>query len=78
MCLLYFHNYINPCKEFKFKLKSARYYIWKYNSYFGSKSRDVIYILICINCEGTNIEETECLRERMNNTKSSIRHENAS
>ena len=78
MCLFHCNNDIDPCKEFKFKLKSGRYYIWKYNRYFDCKSRDVIYFRICINCEGTYIEETECLRERMNNTKSRITHANAS
>ena len=72
-CLLHCHNYINPYKEFKFKLKSGRYYI-----YFDCKSRDVICLIICINCEGTYTEETECLREPMNNTKSSIRQATAS
>ena len=54
------------------------YNIWKYNRYFDCKNRDVIYLIICINCEGTYIGETECLSERINNTKSSIGHANAS
>ena len=43
------NNYINPSKESKFQLKSSRFHIWKYNSYFDCKSRDVIYVTICIN-----------------------------
>ena len=37
-----------------------------------------MYLILCINCEVTYIGETECLRERMNNTKSGIRNANAS
>ena len=76
--LLHCYNYINHCKEFKFKPKSGRYYIWKYNRYFDGKSRVVVYHIICINCEGIYIRETECLRERINKNKSSIRHANVS
>ena len=77
-CFLHCCNYINTCKEFIFKLKSGRYYIWKYNHYFDCKSSNVIYLIICINCEGTYTGETEYLLERMNNTKSSIGHANTS
>ena len=68
---------LNLAKNLNLKLKSGRYHIWRYNHYFDYKSRDVIYFIIFINCEGTYIRETECLREHMNNTKSSIRHANA-
>ena len=77
-CFLHCCNYINPCKEFIFKLKSGRYYVWKYNHYFDCKSSNAIYLIICINCEGTYIGEIKHLLERMNNTKSSIGHANAS
>ena len=36
-----------------------------------------MYLIVCIKCKGTYIGQTECLRERMNNTKSSIRRVNA-
>ena len=36
-----------------------------------ARIRNVIYLTICINCEGTHLWESECLREHMNNTKSS-------
>ena len=75
-CLLHKNNYIVPCTEFKFKLKSGRYFTWKYNRYFDCKCENVIYMIICNSCGGNYIGETECLRERMNNTKSHIRHTN--
>ena len=38
----------------------------------------IIHLVISINYGGTYIGETECLCERLNNTKSSIRYLNAS
>ena len=35
-CLLHKNNYIIPCTEFKFKLKSGRYFTWKYNRYYDN------------------------------------------
>ena len=56
---LHRHNHINSWKEFKFKLKSGRYHIWKHYRYSDFKSRDLIYLITCINYEGINIRETE-------------------
>ena len=38
-CLLNCNNYIKSIKNFKFKLKSDRYHIWKQSCYFNYKSR---------------------------------------
>ena len=46
---------MNPCKKFRFKLKSDRYYTLKYNHYFDIKSRGVIHLTIYINCEANSI-----------------------
>ena len=46
--------------------------------YLETQPLDVIYLIICINYEGTYIGQTECPRERMSKTKSSIRNANAS
>ena len=57
-CLLHKNNYIIPRTEFKFKLKSGRYFTWKYNRYFDCKCENVIYMIICNSCGGNYIGET--------------------
>ena len=49
-CLSHYNSYINHLNECEFKLKSGRYHIWKCNRYFDCKSRDVVYLIICLNC----------------------------
>ena len=50
-CIYHKNGYIKPCKSFTFKLTNGKSVAWNYNKFFDCDSKDVLYILICNNCD---------------------------
>lgn len=71
-CKLHTLGYITQNSTFTFNIGSKQF-IWKYNRYFDCNSKNLVYMMVCCKCGATYIGETQNLRERMNNAKSSIR-----
>ena len=46
-----YHKNVKPCKSFTFKLTNGKSVTWNYNKLFDCDSKDVLYILICDNCD---------------------------
>ena len=45
------NGYVKPCKSFTFKLTNGKSVTWNYNKYFDCDGKDVLYLLICNNCD---------------------------
>ena len=50
-CIYHKNGYIKPCKSFTFKLTNVKSVAWNYNKFFDCDSKNVLYILICNNCD---------------------------
>ena len=47
---------------------------WNYNKFFDCNSKDVLYILICNNCDNFYIGKTIDFKQRIHNHKSNVKH----
>ena len=77
-CIYEKDGYINPCTSFNFKLANGKTIIWSYTKYFNCDSKNVLYILICRNCDEFYIGQTQNFKQRIRKHKSDIKHPNNS
>ena len=73
-CIYHKNGYIKPCKSFTFKLTNGKSVTWNYNKFFDCNSKDVLYILICNNCDNFYIGKTIDFKQRIHNHKSNVKH----
>ena len=71
-CKYHKNGYIKPCTQFKFWNGKKEVY-WKYRRYFTCDSKNIIYILICNNCNKFYIGQTQCLKQRTSKHISDIK-----
>ena len=64
-CIYHKNGYIKPCKSFNFKLTNGKSVTWNYNKFFECDKKDVLYILICNNCD---------FKQRVHRHKSDVKH----
>ena len=76
-CIYHKNGYSKPCKSFTFKLTNGKSFTWKYYKFFDCDSRDVLYILICNNCDyfyiGKTIDFKQIIRKYKSNGNSTCR-----
>ena len=63
-CVYHKAGYIIPCSSFSFKLTNGKTITWTYKNYFSCDSKDVIYILICKNCDNFHLGQTQDFKQR--------------
>ena len=64
-CIYHKDGYVKPCKSFTFKLKNGKSVTWNYNKFFDCNSKDVLYILICNNCDYFYLGKTIDFKQRI-------------
>ena len=55
-------------------LTSGKSVTWNYNKIFDCNSKDVLYILICNNCDYFYLGKTIGLKQRIRKHKSDVKH----
>ena len=73
-CIYHKNAYIKPCKLFTFKLTYGKSVTWNYNKFFDCDSKDVLYILICNNCDYFYLGKTIDFKQRIRKHKSDVEH----
>ena len=73
-CIYHKNGYIKPCKSFTFKLTNGKSVTWNYNKFFVWDSKDVLYILICNNCDYFYLGKTIDFKQRIRKHKSDVKH----
>ena len=73
-CIYHKNGYIKPCKSFTFKLTNGKSDTWNYNKLFDCDSKDVLYILICNNCDYFYLGKTVNFKKRIHKHKSDVKH----
>ena len=73
-CIYHKNGYIKPCKSFTFKLTNGKSVTWNYNKCFDCDSKDVLYILICNNCDYFYLRKTIDFKQRIGKQKSDVKH----
>ena len=68
------NGYTKPCKSFTFKLTNGKSDTWNYNKLFDCDSKDVLYILICNNCDYFYLGKTIDFKQRIHKHKSDVKH----
>ena len=72
-CIYHKNGYIKPCKSFTFKLTNGKSVTWNYNKFFDCNSKDVLYILICNNCDYFYLAKTTDFKQRISKHKSDVK-----
>ena len=75
-CIYYKNGYFKDCLSFSFKSKN-KLLTWHHRCFFSCDSKDVLYILICNNCDFLCIGQTEELKQCSRKHKSDVIHPNA-
>ena len=73
-CIYHKNGYIKPCKSFTSKLTNGKSVTWNYNKFFYSDSKDVLYILICNNCDYFYLGKTIDFKQSLRKHKSDVKH----
>ena len=73
-CIYHKNGYIKPCKSFNFNLTNGKSVTWNYNKFFDCDSKDVLYILICNNCDYFYLGKTTDFKQRIRKHKSDVKH----
>ena len=73
-CIYHKNGYIKPCKSFTFKLTNGKSVTWNYNKFFDCDSKDVLYILICNNCDYFYLRKSIDFKQRIRKHKSDVKH----
>ena len=73
-CIYHKNYYIKPCKSFTFKLANGKSVTSNYNKFFDYDSKDVLYILICNNCDYFYFGKTIDFKQRIRKHKSDVKH----
>ena len=73
-CFYHKNGYIKPCKSFTFKLINGKSLTWNYNKLFDCNNKDVLYILICNNCDCFYLGKTMDFKQRIHKHKSDVKH----
>ena len=72
-CIYHKNGYIKPCKSFTFKITNGKSVTWNYNNFFDCDSQDVLYILICNNCDYFCLGKTIDFKQRIRKHKSDVK-----
>ena len=75
-CIYHNNGYFKECLSFSFKSKNKL--LTQDYKRFSCDSKDVLYVLICNNCEFFYIEQTDELKQRTQKHKSDLIHPNNS
>ena len=74
-CIIYHKDgYIKPYISFTFKLTKGKSVTWNYNKFFDCDSKDVLYILICNNCDYFYLGKIIDFKQRIRKHKSDVKH----
>ena len=73
-CIYDKNGYIKLCKSFTFKLTNGKSVTWNYDKFFDCNSKDVLYILICNNCDYFYLGKTIDFKQRIRKRKSDVKH----
>ena len=73
-CIYHKNGYIKLCKSFTFKLTNGKSVTWSYNKFFDYDSKNVLYILICNNCDYFYLGKTIDFKQRIRKRKSDVKH----
>ena len=73
-CIYHKNGYIKTCKSFTFKLTNGKSVSVNNNKLFGSDSQDVLYIVICNNCDYFYLGKTIDFKQRIRIHKSDVKH----
>ena len=57
------------------KLTNGKSVTWNYNKFFDCDSKDVLYILICNNCDYFYLGKTIDFKQRICKHKSDVKHQ---
>ena len=63
-----------PCKSFTFKLANGKSVTGNYNKVFDWDGKDVLYILICNNCDYFYLGKTIAFKQKIQKDKSDVKH----
>ena len=64
---------LNHANHLTFKLKNGKSVTWDYNKFFDCNSKDVLYILICNNCDYFYLGKTIDFKQRIRKYKSDVK-----
>ena len=73
-CIYHKNSCIKPCKSFTFKLTNCKSVTWNYNKFSDCDSKDVLYILICNNCDYFYLGKTIDYRQKIGKYESDLKH----
>ena len=73
-CIYHKNGYIKPCKSFIFKLANEKSVTCSYKIFFDCDIKDVLYILICNNCDYFYLGKTIDFKQRIRKQKSDVKH----
>ena len=68
------NGYIKTCKSSTFQLTNGKSVTWNHNKFFDCDSKDVLYILICNNCDYFYLGKTINFKQRICKHKSDVKH----
>ena len=71
-CMYHSRGYLTPCTSFRFGPNLC--FKWEYTRWFDCNCKNVIYIIICANCQCFYIGETGDFKERCTLHKSNAKH----
>ena len=74
-CIYNKNDYFKECLSFSLKSKS-KLLTWHYRRFFSCGSKDVLYVLICNNCDIFYIGQIGELKQRTRKHKSDVIHPN--
>ena len=63
-CIYHKNGFIKPCKSFTFKFTNGKFVTGNYIKSFYCHSKDVLYILICNNCDCFYLGKTIAFKQR--------------
>ena len=73
-CIYHRNGYIKPCKSFTFQLTNGISVSSNYNNFFDCNSKDVLYILVCNNCDYFYCGKTMNFKQKICKQKSVVKH----
>ena len=73
-CIYHKNGYIKPFKSFTSKLTYEKSVTWNHNKFFYCDSKDVLYTLICNNCDYFYPGKTIDFKQRTRKHKSDVKH----
>ena len=73
-CIYRKNGYIKPCKSLTFKLANGKSVNWNYNKFLDCDCKDVLYIVICNNCDNFYLGKTIDFKQKIRKHKSEIKH----